>query len=411
MIVRRARTCLTCLTVPFLLIAGCREPSEDGVPTALSAPTPSFRIEIVDLRPRVAVDQPAEGLVGRPRFVRLDPAGDLFVADVASLRIKVYGGDGVLRRAVGGRGREMGRFLTINSFHIDGAGRLIVADGRALRTTVFSSSGRVLYSRPLDPLQMLWPRQLLELGDGRLVFLCHMPAHTQSGDRRPDADYLFHPYDAGLERKLTPFGPVADVGTPENEIASIVGQLTPGSFCILRSGAVLFAPSIYGGRLIRYRETEAGWREDTRLAGYVPDDEPLIELDEPARADGTPGAIQIFGGGKKSVAVVRHQSRGLFELADGRIVHFSSFEIDGRRVFGVELWSADGAFLGYRPIEPIQDWRSDHLYVDWKGGDDTFLVREMGSEPKIYGLRLAFIAEERNPSGNPLPGATPSGAS
>ena len=374
--------------------------------------------------PRPSMEGP-EGvgpLLGRPIAVRSAPGDRVYVADKASLTIKVYDREGQVLGAFGGRGREPGELLTLSAMHVGRGGpsgpeaeRLVVADGISMRFTAYAGDGSLETEAEYELKDLLWPRSLQQLASGELVFLTKMPPLMRDGQSRPDGGSLFHVYSEDLETKLGAFGPVEDFGLADRPIADAFSQVRPGHFWITRDDAVLYAPSLYRGLLHRYRRDEAGtWQRETTFQGFVAQEPSLLEV--PPDEEQQHLHFKVTQGGIAMAARIRNESRGIFELSDGRIVHFSLQTVaqedlgeeeaaaaahdhhghhGGPRdqvTFGVEVFSPEGELLGYGAVDTFTEHgHTEQFYVDWKDDQDRFYVREMTDRFVVWITTLEIL--------------------
>jgi len=81
---------------------------------------------------------------------------------------------------------------------------------------------------------------------------------------------------------------------------------------------------------------------------------------------------------EKFAALSYNESRGLFRLQDGRLVHFTFCKFGDERVFGVEIFDQSGKLIGYGPIRSVP-WDTNKKYlvnwdVVWKDDQDRFYI-------------------------------------
>ena len=365
-------------------------------------PPPRAGLELTELL--VLGDDPSVpgGLLGLPRFVRTDSAGNIYVADKAAMGIRVYDPAGNPLRTIGSRGRDDGELLDISCFDLGADDELLVADGENLRITRFSTLGELLATYPIEPNSMLWPRRLRQLGPDRHLFLYKMPAIMPSGFRRPDARYLFHLYDDDLSEKQLAFGRFDAVAPDSSQVADYFMQHRPGSLWTESDGSFLYAPSLYRGEIYRYEARGKGF-ERTTLHGYVSREQPFVEADS-ADYERPELNFRVRTQQRVYAGLLHNESRGLFRLNDGRVAHFTLIAEDGGRVFGVEIFRRDGTLEGYEPLQRVADQPGQAtrlpLYVDWKDSDDRFYLRQLrpeGGVVKVVRLDRIAALEDTDP--------------
>ena len=361
--------------------------------------------------PRPSMEGP-EGvgpLLGRPIAVRSGAGERVYVADKASLTIKVYNRDGQLLQVFGGRGREPGELLNLSVMHLaegdstaPDSERLIVADGSSSRFIAYAPDGKVESTAPFELQDLLWPRNLQQLSTGELVLLAKMPPMMRDGTERPHGGFLFHLYSEDLTTKLGAFGSVEDFGPAERPITDAFSQVRPGHFWITDDDAVLYAPALYRGKLHRYRRDTSGtWQHETTFQGFVAQEPAFLEVSPDEEQHHL--HFKVTMSGVAMAARIRNESRGIFELSDGRIVHFSLQTVaredlpegqapplddhahhgdhGGPRdlvTLGIEVFSPEGEFLGYGAVDTFTEHgHTEQFYIDWKDDQDRFYIREM----------------------------------
>lgn len=329
--------------------------------------------------------------LGRPIAVRTDAARRVYVADALARRVLVFAPDGELLRRVGADGRGDGGLLGLHALDVAADGSLVVADGSQRRAVRFDAAGRPRSHHPLDPQVVLWPRRLASLGDGGLLLAFRLPERGRRlpwPRRRP----MLHRFDATLGEELEGFGLPTDGGGGEGPIEEVMSQADPGSLWVAAGGDVLWAPRLYHGRVVRYR-CGAGRCGDRRvLAGWVPPVPAWREVNPLGR---TPEELDLLvrRGGAPRAAIFHHESRGLFETAEGGLVHFTLVAAEGERRFGVESYTADGRLAGYSVLAraPLHPDRTSPLAwtVLWKDDEDAFYLADgTAAAPVVRRVRL-----------------------
>lgn len=323
---------------------------------------------------------PGTFLLGNPRFVHTDQQGNIYVADVAAMQIKVYDEEGGYVCTIGERGREQGQLHDITCMYVDGNGRLTVVDMLNKQIIHFSPRGEILAIREIDYSEMLWPRQLIEMEPERFLFLYRMP----------DDEALFHVFDGEFQKEAA-FGAFSTFDMARGAFSDPFSQIFPGFVWKENSHAILYAPGLYSGKVHRYQRQGQGWVKGQTLQGYVHQKRAFTDLKSRT------GASRVMRyRGRPYAAKIHNESRGVFALNDGRIVHFTVIENRNDQVFGVELYSAEGEFLGYSPLEHFQTTGSADdsdifpVYVSWKDDADRFYVRDHRGLPVVRVIELDF---------------------
>jgi hypothetical protein len=381
---------LACAVAGFALVAavaagcggaaGAGERGRQGPPTALALgfeESGRFGGEAVPL--------------GRPVAVRSGPDGRVYVGDALARRVLVFAPDGRLLGRIGADGRGRGGLLGVHALEVTKNGSVFVVDGSQRRITRFDRSGRPRAIHPLDPAAVLWPRRLLALDDGGFLLAFRLPERPRRlpwPRRRP----ILHRFDAALAEEREAFAVPGDGGGAAGAIEEVMSQADPGSVWLAAGGDVLWAPRLYHGRVVRYLCGAGDCGERRLLAGWVP---PGPAWREVAAGGRTPDDVDLLVSrdGAPRAALFRHESRGLFELADGGVAHFTLTADGDERRFGVERFDATGRLAGYavlarRPLHPERatplEWT-----VLWKDAADAFYLADgTGEAPVVRRVRL-----------------------
>ncbi len=368
-----------CLLLSVSLVA-C---TDSGGMHLTEAPVPVLDVALTELMV-LGGDQTdaSASLLGNPRSVATDQQGNIYVADVGAMGIKVYDEEGSYVRTIGERGREEGQLHDITCMYVDSTGHIIVADNINKHIIEFSSTGQILALHEIDYDEMLWPRQLIEVEPEHFLFLYRMP----------DGEALFHVFDGEFQKEAE-FGAFSTFDMERGAFSNPFSQIFPGYVWRENMNAILFAPGLYSGKVHRYRKQGDAWVKGQTLHGYVHEKQPFTDL-EVAPYIGASRVMTMRG--RKYAAKIHNESRGVFTLNDGHIVHFTVIESLNGKVFGVELYTAEGELLGYSPLEQFQTTPSEDdndtiaVFVSWKDDADRFYVRDHRELPVVRVIELDF---------------------
>ncbi|MEE8585936.1 MAG: 6-bladed beta-propeller, partial [Acidobacteriota bacterium] len=267
----RTLTLVALTGVCLPLMAGCAWTGESGCFSS-ETPPPALSIRLEEsLVLGAQISSPREYLFGNVRFVQTDQVDHIYVADTASMEVKIYGPEGRHLRTIGGRGRGPGKFRGINCMWVSDDGAVIVIDGLNKRITFMNSRGEVLKTKPVDTRTMLWPRRMQAIGR-QFALLYKLP------ESRDDSDGLFHLFDLEFEGEIDRFGSYWDFGAGQEELELSYIQVNPGYFWVESPQAILYSPSLYRGKLYRLGRIGNQWETTQILCGYVEGDQPLSEV-------------------------------------------------------------------------------------------------------------------------------------
>ena len=279
----------------------------------------------------------AEYLFGRPRYAVTDAQGSIYVADQEFMNIRVYDDSGRYIRTLGERGQGPMEFQSFDGLAINQEQELIALDRTNRRVTRFSTEGQLLSTHP----RQRWASAFIRPFRDGYLSLSHQTSEPG------DIDSLFRVYGSGFDKPTVAFGSTDQFADPYNKIET--SKLGTGTF-IFTEGGLLYAPSLYEGKLYLFSEAGGQWALTSTLDGLVKK-RAYTEVDKPAiyqNAD-----FMIFYAGKEKGARVHNSSLGLFRLQDDRIVHFTKVEFGRQRYFGVEVLDGNGQLVGYGVIEKI----------------------------------------------------------
>ena len=321
-----------------------------------------------------------EYLFGSPRFVVTDAQGHIYVADRAVMNIRVFDATGQYIRTLGARGRGPMEFQSFRGLAINEDQELIVLDRTNARITRFTTEGQLLSTHPRSRSASAIMRPFR---DGYL-FLSHETSEPG------ETDSLFRIYGPGFEKADVTFGSSDDIADPYSKIETSKLSGEPGSF-ILTEGGVLYAPSLYEGRLYLYTEGEGQWALTGKLSGLV-EKRSYTEVSNPTIYENAD--LVIYYAGIKEGARLHNTSLGIFRLQNDRIVHFTFVEFGRERYFGVEVFDGEGQLTGYGVIEKIplsaQGTASLFLDIAWKDKEDRFYIIDRRDKPVIRVVELEY---------------------
>jgi hypothetical protein len=303
----------------LLLISCSSEPGEE--PAAEEAGT----IEAITDLVIGLEDQPLEYQLGQPIAVRTDDEGHIYIADRASMEIKVFDRDGNYLHSLGGRGRGPGEFHDMEFMEWTPEGHLVLMDRGNLRYIVISTDGEEIASYPYNMADQFYPQALTYL-EGHMLALFHNSSpYIEIPEFERD---LFYIYSTDFQERKASFMPVNRLGYTEMFPVTRLGRYA-GSFALNENNSILvFSPGNYTGLIYVFRKRQAEqWEFDRTIRGrepgidsyhvYTSESQYNRALDSGmARATQVHSAGEIYWGSQLSM------DAGLFSLGDGRLVHF-----------------------------------------------------------------------------------------
>lgn len=325
--------------------------------------------------------QSADFVLGDIQAVTTDSLERIYVVDPIPLQIKVFDAQGNFLHALGGRGKEAGRFLDISSICVTPSDELVAVDGMSGSVSRFDAHGKLLARNKVGRSlgSVFQPAQMWALADGR--FLC---LYEEDGR-------LFHIVDQAFQARLESFGDASRYRMTGHPVEELYQGTYPGFFWPTGSQEIVYSPALYSGRLSRFRQIEPSrpWAEADVFRTYAPPLNPLTPLSDLSNHPRV-SFFKAATAGKEYGAILNHESRGIFLLEDGRLAHFTLTRgPDDSRSLGVFLLDRHGRTLGYGELANTSRNPVEASYrILWKDSQDRFYVRRGGAEPALLVVRL-----------------------
>jgi hypothetical protein len=350
-------------------------------------------------------DQPFEYQLGQPVAVRTDEKGHIYIADRASMTIKVFDENGSYLSSFGGRGRGPGEFQEINFMEITPDGNLYFLDRGKLEYIFLSKNGDYISSFPIRiqsntlqyyPHQVAWYEDKT-IGIRKNSALITVPPPPLD---RP----LFHIFSTDFQNHIESFFSFRDLGYSEDEhfIWNIFGWI-PGSFMLNESKKkFIYSPGVYTGALYEFENVDNNWKIKRTLEGIAPSLQPFdiyTSNEEFETFNKFPGTSRIFYGGSAYMGRLYSVNAGIFYLNNGNVIQFygewnggnMTLEEGNTLDIYAQLFDRNGKILrnGY-VISIERDTDSPHVLVNWKDEFDNFYLLNLSSYgvPTVKKFRL-----------------------
>lgn len=332
----------------------------------------------------------------RPQGIVTDSLGRVFVADIGQNSILVFSTTGEFLYRIGREGRGPAEFTQMAGFSIDSDDILIVFDRAAQLLKTFHTNGEFIESIDLG-FAIDSRVKFAQWNDKRILYYLESGFKPTSIDR----DYLhFFSSDYQLmgngvnQRELDPSGKDLFLS-----FAVFLGNYT------VTGDAMYYVPFNFAGELFKYRLSEQDGEVHAEPEGRIESYVHKRETGKKLSTSGKPSYSDIRGssGGEVTYYISYNKSAGLFELNDGKIVHFTVIEHtdDITRTFGVELYSPDLSPAGYGTIVDYHraedtEYNNRAWSVEWKDADDNFYAfdRTPQQVARIVKIRLNFDLDE-----------------
>ncbi len=334
-------------------------------------------------------DENSEVYFYHPDFVVTDSTGNIIVADKGLNKLFLFSVDGEFLDTFGQRGRGPNEFLQINGMSINESNELFVFDQSSQLVKKFTSSGRYLTS--IDYRTSISDVEFEHWQDNVFLFyLIDVPGIV-------DSNYLLHSFSSNNEPNGE-FIPFNDLELLDDDLLiSYVSQ--NGNSHFIDNDTLYFAPSLYNGYIYRYKisknvsnKIELYLLDKTKGWTFIDKPAESFNGDNRAYFDG----VTTMAGGRKIQALFYNLSKGLYQLNNGMIVHFTYIEKKDphERIFGIEVYDKSMTPIGYAPIKRISfdSKRSNMLPLNvmWKDNQDRFYIidKENRATPKIRVVSL-----------------------
>ncbi len=355
------------------------------VSLALAASLPGIEpheasVETMELREALVLgadSRRADTMFGDPSWVGTDGAGNLYIADQLSLRIKVFDRRGRFVRALGGRGRGEGRFLSLAGVSVTSDGTVLGIDQMGGRFTWFSPRGDV-QTVPLDPQTVTWPRSITSSPQG--YFLLY---------RREGTGAIIHQFSTDLGRPLRSFGSAEVVIGRRDSFLDDFSFVAPGALAWWGSRLAV-APAVCDGRVTTFTVEP----EDSapRILHGVRPRRSLERVETPTNA---PDVTVVSGPEGPRAARLFCRSAGLVALAGGRLAHFSVRRQESGEVLFVEVFDAEGRLTSSSIIDEVRISSTPTPYLPvqvFDGGSGRIAVIDRtGDVPLVRVYEVATV--------------------
>lgn len=271
-------------------------------------------------RERIGSDSEPGFVLGAPASIAVDRRRNVYIADMASMTVKVYDEASRPLRRFGGRGRDPGQFLTIGPMCLVSSGELAIVDDARGALSYWSTDGEFLKELTL-PEDAHNIGQIEPWGSDSLLLLYDQRKRLH--EAHPNAPGLLL-HQAGRDSLTME----AEFGSTElsytgGEPGRIHGLSHPGSFASTSANEIVYCPAAYEGSLYRFRQanTASPWRFEDVLSGFPPSGPAFRQL--PSGREPTSGAaLTRYSRTGVQHFEVAHRNLGLFSTRGGSLIQF-----------------------------------------------------------------------------------------
>ncbi len=316
-----------------------------------------------------------------PYFLRTDSKGRIFVADRALNKILVFSQEGVFLYSIGERGPGPGEFRSIHGMGINN-NELFIIDRTSHTIESFSSSGEYLETNVINTLINNRANYDFWNNFHFIFFNAYMNGRDKS--------FLLYV----LNKDFDLVGKYLDTFKMKNMPGIISETMVFNSGSHFISGDTLYlATGVYNGLIYKYLISKEGQNKvNLKLLD--------IALGLVHKKGATKHKASEYSGyydykithsmNRGSHAYILHNhSLGLFQLDNGKIVHFTYIENkEGtKRSLGVEVYDQNMNPIGYAPLKVFRfnpdNWWLINWDSLWKGKNDRFYVIDNKGIPRV----------------------------
>lgn len=303
--------------------------------------------------------------------VHADAHNRIIVAENFGNHLKVFDDQGNFEKQIGRDGDGPGEFRMTLAMTIDSSGNILVVDQSSGSVSKFDSDGNYIDQFSLPNPQV---RQIDQIDDET-----YLAVYTES-----DTNQVLHTFNSHFD-SLNSFVNLEDIIQTDERFEEIISRFLPGRFLTYDQNTIYFSPVFYHGKIYKYTHDGENWTHSDTLNGFT--SKPAFTTTDPETED----AYVLNLGNEVLAATIHNESRGLFRTTDDYIVHFTSTRQDKIRVFGAEVFSNEGEFLGYTPI---QDQGKGNIYAFHIDNDNFVYISDQIDETVLrkYQLTISEIS-------------------
>jgi len=392
-----------------MLFSGCNSNSKTDLSQLLDE---EEKIELEEIL-KIGVESQGEKYqFGDPIGVRTDSSHNIYVADRASLTIRMYDSEGSFIRDIGRRGRGPSEFLDINTFEITPEENFFVLDRGNWRYKHLTKKGIEVASIPIEQSGMEWfffPDDIDHYED-KIIALFNDGVFNPE---EPLIDKeLFYVYDKELKNRKASFFEFSQLRDIEINTFSWLAFLgKPGSFILSQDKSEFYySPAIYHGNIYCFRrEGDSEWKLHKVIKANDFSQESYTSLEnnlyERYRSKSVPGLTSLMFGGAPDPHTGRVNTfdAGIHQLSDGRIIVFAATWRDpldkgGEHENMIDVYAQIiNNDYSVHPIGLVKSVEATQMpwkpLVNWKDSEDNFYLLENSDleYPSVTKFRIEQI--------------------
>ncbi len=330
-------------------------------------------------------------ILGEPVAIRTDKNGNIFIADRASLTVKIFDKKGNYLRSFGGRGRGPGEFLDIRLMEFTPSGDFLFLDKNNLRYTILSKDGVYKSSNSIRLDDQFYFKDI-EFVEGNMIGL-YLSSRSVSEHNEIYNRNIFHVFSGDMKEKHRSFATPHQLGIEDwfgwNTLSIYLGSME----YIKDLNVLLYSPGIYSGALYLYkRDINKSWALSETFQGTPPHFEPYILYDSEAQYQASkkfPGVTKINYAGKAGRGKLNSMNAGLFYLPKReQIIQFYAEWREGEVTLeegnlldlSMQIFDLEGNVIEQSYLTSIEHGRrTDFPLINWMDEDENFYMIDPSS--------------------------------
>ncbi len=329
--------------------------------------------------------QPDEYQLGQPIRVRTDEDGNIYIADKASLTIKIFDKDGNYIKNLGGRGKEENKFHDFEFMEFTPEGHLVFMDRHQLRYSIITTDGEAVATYPYNMSKQFYPKSFVYTDSTMIALFLSMDLFS---DPPPifERDF-FHEYDFEFQNSYESFFSyeLLDIN---NIFAWTQMAVSPGSFTLSKQeNHIFFSPGLYNSRLYLLKKNDDKWEIESSFRGKDTNQNSFKTYASKAEFEiekELPGTMDMHYGPGAHYGRVYSIDAGIYQDEKGNnIVHFfgewrggdTTMDEGNLLEIDVQIFDRDLNITAHKHLFEVEVENLPRMpLVNWKDKDDNFYL-------------------------------------
>ncbi len=315
-----------------------------------------------------------------PEIIRTDSRNNIYVADKKSFEIRKFSKEGKYILSIGRAGDGPGEFRNIKNLTVDNQDHVIVIDQILGRITTFSPEGKYMASDNIKS-EFRDVSKLISYNNNEFIGLqLFSLKYGEHGNKIVIIDNSF-------KNILTSFAHTSIFWKYENDFEKFMETFSMLNFLVVNNDRVVVTKEIYDGNLYVF-DKKNNWSVRVVKSGIsLPKQyeiyKEIIKMDDKRMKLGRAflTSMKINDKLQMYTFIVSTRSLGLFNYKNKYLLNFINVCKNDNSVFGLEVHSIDGTYLGYCHINienlPKYGPANFVLYMD---NENSFYMKSYSKE-------------------------------